>query len=344
MRRLALAGALAAVAACASAPRAARTERGVVLVGLALDYEVDVAHPWESGRSANDLISQAMDVMQRRVHAMFGSGRVLCGDNDLTVQLPNGTAEQYETFQRIAPTSGRFRVALVDENSAYMQALARRLRDEPLAGIEVREDRWRHPGRGGPEHEDVFLAAEHADDLATAVTKLVLRDPLPADHEIVIDEGHHGSRTYLVVTSGGLDNAAIASTEVKRGWQGRPEIEVVLTPDGRRKFADMTTRAVGRKITVVVDDGVVSAPLILSPIDKGRMYLLGDLDPDADPAKVKRDLEDLSAVLRSGPLPAPIRLKRHLLYGQGGPIGRQGPAVASSRPLVASQSRRLPSW
>ena len=66
MRRLALAAALAAVAVCASAPRVSRREGGVVLVQLTLDYGVDVAHPWESRRSADDLLSRAMEVRASR--------------------------------------------------------------------------------------------------------------------------------------------------------------------------------------------------------------------------------------------------------------------------------------
>jgi preprotein translocase subunit SecD len=327
MRRLALAAALAA-AACASAPQASQTQKPIVFARIKLSYEIDVAHAWEQGRNADELVWRAIGVIQRRVDGMFKPGRVRRGKEGLAVLLPEATADQYETFRRIARMPGRLRVAVVDENSPYMQALARRIRDEPRAGVEAGEDRWSEFRRGADhevidpavEHRDIYLAAARADDLATALTELVLRDPLPPDREIVIDEGRHGARTYFIAKGGSLDNTAVESADVRPGWDGRPEVQVVLTAEGRRRFAGMTARAVGRKIVIAVDGVVGTAPIVQEPIANGRLHLMGDVDPDADPASVRRALDDLSAVLRSGPLPAPIVLRRQQSFEHGGPM------------------------
>jgi preprotein translocase subunit SecD len=323
-----LAAAALAAAACASSPPASRPSQPAVFARVSLSYEIDVAHAWEPGRSADELVWRAIGVMQLRVDGTFKPGRVRRGKDGLVVLLPQATADQYETFRRIARTPGRLRVAVVDENSPYMQALARRVRDESRSGVEVKEERWsqfRYTAQHEEiapaiSHEDIYLASEHADDLAKAVTELVLRDPLPPDREIVIDDGRRAARTYFVIKSGGLDNTDVENADVRPGWEGHPEVQVVLTAEGRRKFADMTARAVGRKIVVAVDGMVETAPIIQSPIPNGRLHLIGDIGPDADLAKARQEMEDLSLVLRSGPLPAPILLRQQQSFEHGGPM------------------------
>ncbi|MFO7675278.1 MAG: protein translocase subunit SecD [bacterium] len=67
-------------------------------------------------------------------------------------------------------------------------------------------------------------------------------------------------------------------------------------------FAQITGRNIGRKLAIVLDNVVKSAPVIQSriPPDAGAMITTNDINPD--------DSRDLAIVLRSGALPAPVEI------------------------------------
>ncbi len=67
---------------------------------------------------------------------------------------------------------------------------------------------------------------------------------------------------------------------------------------GARRFADVTNANVGRRFAIVLDDKVISAPVIQTPITGGRGQISGSFNA--------RSAQDLSVLLRAGALPAPL--------------------------------------
>lgn len=67
---------------------------------------------------------------------------------------------------------------------------------------------------------------------------------------------------------------------------------------GARRFADITTANVGRRFAIVLDDRVISAPVIQTPITGGRGQISGNFN--------SRSAQELSVLLRAGALPAPL--------------------------------------
>jgi hypothetical protein len=315
---------LAATGACASAPeprpvRASILEPQVGMppfkpYGLRLIYDLDFAHAWESGRSHDELVARTVDVLRRRVDGLFKGGVVRAAGNGVEVLLPQGDPAPLEAYRRIVGLPGRFQVRLVDDGSAFMTALARRVGHQPPAGVDVRPEAWSVP-QGGPQHEDVFLSARSPRDLVDALASFVATNPLPSDREILVERSDSEElgtrwRTYLVSKQGGIDNRDIADAEIGSAWDGRPEVQIDLTPDGRRRFGEMTAAAVGRKIAIVVDGNVESAPVVIEPIRNGRLHLWRARDMYRDHAVFRQELADLAAALRSGPLPAPLSLAK----------------------------------
>src|SRR5207237_8991983 len=70
-----------------------------------------------------------------------------------------------------------------------------------------------------------------------------------------------------------------------------------LTPDGGRKFADLTGANDGRRLAIVLDNKVVSAPRINNRIDDQGVI---------EGSFTTQQAADLSLVLRSGSLPASL--------------------------------------
>jgi len=67
---------------------------------------------------------------------------------------------------------------------------------------------------------------------------------------------------------------------------------------GTRRFADISTKNVGKPFAIVLDDKVISAPVIREPITGGRGQISGRFDA--------RSATDLALLLRAGALPAPL--------------------------------------
>src|SRR5690606_10536211 len=67
---------------------------------------------------------------------------------------------------------------------------------------------------------------------------------------------------------------------------------------GARQFAEISTANVGRPFAIVLDDEVLSAPMIREPITGGAGQISGSFTVE--------DTVVLSALLRAGALPAPL--------------------------------------
>ena len=67
---------------------------------------------------------------------------------------------------------------------------------------------------------------------------------------------------------------------------------------GARRFADISTANVNHRFAIVLDDKVISAPVIRSPITGGRGQISGAFNAAT--------ANDLSTLLRAGALPAPL--------------------------------------
>jgi len=89
----------------------------------------------------------------------------------------------------------------------------------------------------------------------------------------------------------------LKTSRVQKGRLGEPVIGMSFTPDGGRKFGDFTGANVGKKIAIVLDNKIQSAPVVKSRIeDQG--VIEGTFTP--------QQASDLSLVLRSGSLPASL--------------------------------------
>ena len=86
-----------------------------------------------------------------------------------------------------------------------------------------------------------------------------------------------------------------------------PYVAVAFDGRGKSQFADLTTRNVKKRLAIVLDDKVQSAPVIQEPITGGEARITGDFTME--------EARDLAVVLRSGALPAPVRILEERTVG-----------------------------
>jgi len=109
--------------------------------------------------------------------------------------------------------------------------------------------------------------------------------------------------TYPIKTN--LSGSDIQDTSVTFDTQtGKPEVQLKFTDVGSKKFADITTRNVGKIVAIVLDGRVIEAPRVNQAILTGDAVISGGFTTDTATA--------LSNSLNAGALPVPlIYLQEH---------------------------------
>jgi preprotein translocase subunit SecD len=90
---------------------------------------------------------------------------------------------------------------------------------------------------------------------------------------------------------------------------GQPVVSFRFDSIGARRFADATRDNVGRAFAIVLDDRVISAPVIREPILGGSGVISGSFTTQA--------ASDLALLLRAGALPAPLTVLEERTVGPG---------------------------
>jgi len=129
----------------------------------------------------------------------------------------------------------------------------------------------------------------------------------PADSEILDGEG--GSK-YLIdkrvlVSGGDLVDAQPGFDQ----RNGQPIVNFRFNSSGARKFAEVTKANVGKPFAIVLDNKVISAPVINEPIPGGAGQISGNF--------TVQSANDLAILLRAGALPAPLTVVEERTVGPG---------------------------
>ncbi|RKY80227.1 protein translocase subunit SecD [candidate division KSB1 bacterium] len=81
---------------------------------------------------------------------------------------------------------------------------------------------------------------------------------------------------------------------------GKPVVTMKMNSEGAKIFARVTGANVGRRLAIVLDNKVYSAPRINTKIPHGNAIIEGMAD--------MKEAKDLAIVLRAGALPAPVKI------------------------------------
>ena len=90
---------------------------------------------------------------------------------------------------------------------------------------------------------------------------------------------------------------------------GEPIVSFKFNTSGSRKFAQATSENVGQPFAIVLDNEVISAPVIREPITGGSGQISGSFTVQA--------ANDLAILLRAGALPAPLTIIEERTVGPG---------------------------
>jgi len=75
-----------------------------------------------------------------------------------------------------------------------------------------------------------------------------------------------------------LDESHFALASARRGHGKMWHVEVIFTEEGTELLGEITTQNLERRLGMVVDGKLLSAPIIMAPITQGRALISGDID------------------------------------------------------------------
>ncbi len=145
----------------------------------------------------------------------------------------------------------------------------------------------------------------HLVDESTNVI-MARQGKIPAD-SVLMDGDETGPivlKRAVVVGGESLEDAKGSYDE-----QGRPAVSFAFKAQGAKKFANATRENVGRRLAIVLDGKVISAPTINTPITGGQGIITGNF--------TVASANDLALLLRSGALPAPLIVQEERVVGPG---------------------------
>jgi preprotein translocase subunit SecD len=133
---------------------------------------------------------------------------------------------------------------------------------------------------------------------------------VPPDDEILYGTGAQDKTPYVLEKRILVSGADL--TDAQPGFDQRtsePIVSFRFNTAGARKFAQVTQESVGKPFAIVLDNQVISAPVIREPILGGSGQISGSF--------TVQSANDLAILLRAGALPAPLTIIEERTVGPG---------------------------
>ena len=241
--------------------------------GSSLLLELDVSKL--SGReSLNDSMQRAIEIVRNRID-QYGVGEIPItrqGDKFISVQLP-GIANPEQAEALIGKTA-MLEFRLVDD-SAKAQEAAQKV----------------------SELDNAF----NTDGSLTEEAQALMPEGLTA---MKSKDGYIQPVTATAaVTGADLENARVTTDEY-----GAPAVSFTFNAEGAKKFGDLTGRNLHKRLAIVLDNTIQSAPSINARITNNGI-ITGQF--------TMSEAQQLAIVLRAGALPAPVKIIEKRVIGPG---------------------------
>jgi preprotein translocase subunit SecD len=232
----------------------------------------------EAGQMKDSAVSQALETIRNRID-QFGVTEPLIqrqGPSQILIQLP-GVKDPQRAISLIGKTA-LLEFKLVDDEHPLAAQLPAMI---PLDGEEALLKRFE--GQVPPEHEILFEREE--DKELKRVSK----------------------RPYLVKKQALMTGNVLTDARVSIGEFNEPYVSITFDSTGAKDFDRITSENVKKRLAIVLDNSVYSAPVIQERIPGGHAQITGSF--------TTQEANDLAIVLRAGALPAPVHIIQNVTVG-----------------------------
>jgi preprotein translocase subunit SecD len=139
-------------------------------------------------------------------------------------------------------------------------------------------------------------------------------DQIPDGDEIMFgkvldkDTGIETKLVYLIKKQGLMTGEFLTEARVNIDQRfNEPYVGISFNPTGAKLFEQITNNNVNKRLAIILDNNVYSAPNIRERIAGGNAQITGSFS--------MQEARDLAIVLRSGSLPAPLKMLQNVTVG-----------------------------
>lgn len=148
---------------------------------------------------------------------------------------------------------------------------------------------------------------KEAEVLQEFASKLPEEDQILFERVIDKDTGVEFRMPYVVKKRVMLTGDVLSDARVAIGQFNDPYVSITFDSKGGQEFERITGENVKKRMAVVLDSTIYSAPVIQERISGGRAQITGTF--------TTQEANDLAIVLRAGALPAPLKIVQDLTVG-----------------------------
>jgi protein-export membrane protein SecD len=245
-------------------------------------------------------IDATVQIMRGRMENLGARGLVQRQGDVIVVKLDPRT--NIERVKRIIGKQAKLEFVLVDD-SAEANAAAEQMALPPA--VTVQKTSWSEHDRN-VVHELVYFKAASRAPLEVLAGRVPPRWRLGIEHVDRSEQGEEWNGMLLAKTSplGGND-----LTDASVGWDkemNRPEVNIEFDHEGARVIEKFSSENIGRKLAILFDGAIQSAPIIESKLGARIRITLGS----GEPMQLQTEAKDMVGTLRSAALPVPVELIR----------------------------------
>ena len=120
----------------------------------------------------------------------------------------------------------------------------------------------------------------------------------PGARNVLLPSADEPGMFYIIEQTPVVSGEDLVDAQPAFDQNGRPAVNFRFNPSGARKFGDYTAQNIGQPFAIVLDDEVISAPVIQSAIPGGSGIITGNFSVE--------ESTDLAVLLRAGALPAEL--------------------------------------
>ncbi|RKG99682.1 protein translocase subunit SecD [Corallococcus sp. CA053C] len=250
-------------------------------------------------RFRDEAVDQAMLVIRRRIDK-WGVAEVdvrKLGTDSIQISLPGRSNP--EQAKELVGTTAQLEFRMVDDTNP--QVFAQMFAQNPPPAdsqITLTQDEG-FPQLSSPNREALLAYAKDKAPEGRDVLTQCVANPVKKNDCI-------SYRSYLVDKAVPLTGESLAGADASVSQMNEPEVNIAFDPAGAREFEKLTEASVGKRMAIVLDDNVHTAPNINEKIGGGRARITMGRAGARSFEEWLGEAQTLALVLKAGALPAPV--------------------------------------
>jgi preprotein translocase subunit SecD len=258
----------------------------------------------------HDAVNQTITTIGNRIDKMGVTEPSISrrGDDQVVIQLPG--YDDPEQAKHLLGRTAQLQFQMCADDTAFLKDL----KDLP-PGVELSESGYSRPDTA--VGKDIYLRFKESQ---LDTVKAYLESKVPTEYTIKYGKigpetlAEKTLRTYTLERKVPITGDDLVDARVTPGsGTNRPGVSLTFGPAGAKIFAELTGHSIGKRMAIVLEDTVDSAPVISTKIPDGNAFIsMGGARTNEE---MMHDANQLALVLKSGALPAPVTFREERTVG-----------------------------